>query len=255
MSLTPSPAGSFQLVPREVHSWCASLDVSPETCARLYATLTADERARSARFRSERDRRRFIVARGVLRDLLGHYLQTQPGQIRFVYNAFGKPDLSPEFGNRLKFNLSHSAGVTLIAIAADSNVGVDVEYIQGQCDYAAVAGGFFSAVEVDQLVTLPSHLCSRAFFSCWTKKEAYVKACGEGLGIPMDSFSLPLAIYPSDSPIDLDVASNDIASETRWSLYTLHPAPGYIGALAIAGSGWRLSQWHWRMCDGPPAPP
>src|SRR5438093_3103118 len=97
MSLTPSLPRSFQLASGEVHIWCASLDVPPETSARLYATLTPDERTRSARFRFERDQQRFIVARGVLRDLLGRYLQTQPGQVSFVYNAFGKPDLSPAF--------------------------------------------------------------------------------------------------------------------------------------------------------------
>ena len=99
MSLTPSLPRSFQLAYGEVHIWCASLDVPPETSARLYATLTPDERTRSARFRFERDQQRFIVARGVLRDLLGRYLQTQPSQVSFVYNAFGKPDLSPAFAN------------------------------------------------------------------------------------------------------------------------------------------------------------
>ena len=132
MSLTPSPAGSLQLTSSEVHVWCASLDVPPETAARLDATLTCDERNRSARFRFERDRQRFIVARGVLRDLLGRYLATPPGHLRFGYNPFGKPDLSPEFGSRLTFNLSHSAGLALIAIAAGSSVGVDLEHIRAQ---------------------------------------------------------------------------------------------------------------------------
>jgi len=154
MSLTPSSAGSFQLTPDEVHSWCASLDVPPETSARLYATLTPDERTRSARFQFERDQQRFIVARGVLRDLLGRYLQIQPGKISFVYNAFGKPDLGPEFANRLKFNLSHSAGLALIAIATASDVGVDLEYIRAQSDYADIARRFFSAAEVDYLIAL-----------------------------------------------------------------------------------------------------
>ena len=103
MFVSPSLPSSFQLASGEVHSWCASLDVPPETSARLYATLTPDERNRSARFQFERDQRRFIVARGVLRDLLGRYLQIQPGLISFVYNAFGKPDLSPEFANRRSY--------------------------------------------------------------------------------------------------------------------------------------------------------
>jgi len=107
---------------------------------------------------------------------LGRYLQTQPSHIRFAYNAFGEPDLSAEFGNRLKFNLSHSAGLALIAIATTSNVGVDLEYIRAQSDYADIARRFFSPAEADYLMALPSHLYAEALFSCWTKKEAYLKA-------------------------------------------------------------------------------
>ena len=251
MSLTRS-LPTFQLASGEVHIWCASLDAPPETSARLYATLTPDERTRSARFRFERDRQRFIVARGVLRDLLGRYLQTQPGRISFVYNAFGKPDVSSEFGNRLTFNLSHSAGLVLIAIASASNVGVDVEYIRTRSDYADVARYFFSAAEVDYLTALPSHLYAEAFFSFWTRKEAYIKACGQGLAISLNSFSVPLTTDRAPTPEDLCVASKDIVPANRWSLYTLRPAPGYAGALAIEGSGWRLSQWQWRMPQGEP---
>jgi 4'-phosphopantetheinyl transferase len=247
MALIPSRPSSFQLASDEVHSWCASLDAPPETSARLYATLTPDERTRSARFRFERDQQRFIVARGVLRDLLGRYLQTQPSHIRFVYNAFGKPDLSPAFGNRLTFNLSHSAGLALIAIATASNVGVDLEYIRPQSDYVDIARHFFSTAEADDLIALPSHLCAEAFFSCWTKREAYLKACGEGLAIPLNSFSVPLTTHPADTPVDLYAASKGIAPAKRWSLYTLRPATGYAGALAIEGTGWRLRQWRWKM--------
>src|SRR5438128_5817648 len=250
MSLTAPLPSSFQLASDEVHSWCASLDVPPETSARLYATLTPDERTRSARFRFERDQQRFIVAHGVLRDLLGRYLQTQPDRISFVYNAFGKPDLSPEFGTRLKFNLSHSAGLALIAIATASDVGVDVEYIRAQSDYADIARHFFSAAECDYLIAVPSQLYPEAFFSCWTKKEAYVKACGEGLAIPLNSFSVPLTTDPALTPVDLRVGSTHIVPARRWSLYTLRPAAGYAGALAIEGSGWRLSQRQWQLSRG-----
>jgi 4'-phosphopantetheinyl transferase len=238
MSLNSSLPSSVKLARDEVHSWCASLDVPPETSARLYATLTPDERTRSARFHFKRDQQRFIVARGVLRDLLGRYLQTQPSQISFVYNAFGKPDLGPEFASRLKFNLSHSAGLALIAITNASNVGVDLEYIQAQSEHADIAQCFFSAAEVDYLSALPGHLFAEAFFGCWTKKEAYLKACGEGLAIPLDSFSVPLTTDPAQSPVDRC---------DGWSLYTLRPAPGYAGALAIEGTGWRLRQWHWKI--------
>ena len=247
MSLTPPLPSSFQLASDEVHSWCASLDVPPEISARLYATLTPDERTRSARFHFKRDQQRFIVARGVLRDLLGRYLQIQPSQIRFVYNAFGKPDLGPEFAGRLKFNLSHSNGLALIAMAMASNIGVDLEYIREQSDYADIARRFFSAAEVDYLNALPIHHYAEAFFSCWTKKEAYLKACGEGLVIPLNSFSVPLTTDPAHTLVDLYVASKGIVPARRWSLYTLRPAPGYAGALAIEGTGWRLYQWQWKM--------
>src|SRR5207247_6837103 len=126
--------------------------------ARLCATLPPHERTRSARFQFERDQQRFIVARGVLRDLLGRYLQTQPSQINFVYNAFGKPDLSPEFANRLKFNLSHSAGFALIAIATPSNFGVDLEYIRAHSDYTGIARPSFLAAQFDHLVDFLTYL-------------------------------------------------------------------------------------------------
>jgi 4'-phosphopantetheinyl transferase len=252
MSLSPSPPSTFQLASGEVHCWCASLDVPAAEAARLYETLTPDERNRSARFRFERDRQHFIVARGVLRDLLAYYLQTQPGRIDFVYNAFGKPDLSPAFGNRLTFNLSHSGGLALIAIATASSVGVDLEYIRWQPDHADIARHFFSAAEVDSLIALPRHCRAEAFFSCWTKKEAYVKACGAGLAMPLNTFSVPLTTDAARTPVDLRVDSGDVARARRWSLYTIRPAPGYAGAMAIEGSGWRLSQGQWQMSQGWP---
>jgi 4'-phosphopantetheinyl transferase len=243
MSPSPSEPSPFRLASNEVHSWCVSLDLPSETCARLHATLTRDERNRSARFRFERDRQRFIVAHGVLRDLLGRYLGTDPGHVRFAYNAFGKPELSPEFGTGLKFNLSHSADLALIAIAAHADIGIDLEYIRALPDYREIARHFFSEAEVGRLDELPRHLHPQAFFSCWTKKEAYVKACGEGLAMPLTSFSVPLGTGPAQ-----------IASARRWSLYTLQPAPGYIGALAIEGSGWRLTQRNWRKSLTPLEP-
>src|SRR5262245_31572463 len=243
--LTPSPAGLFRLASDEVHSWCARLDVSPETSARLSTTLSSDERTRSTRFQFERDRERFIVAHGVLRDLLGGYLGIPPGRISYAYNAFGKPELSSECGHRLRFNLSHSAGLALIVIAHDAHVGVDLEYIRAHPDHVEIARHFFSAAEADQLTTLPNHLYTEAFFGCWTKKEAYLKGCGQGLAIPLTSFSVPLTTDPEHSPVDFQLASHEFVPTRGWSFYTLHPAPGYLGAVAIEGSGWRLSERQW----------
>lgn len=173
--------------------WCVRLDVALEP---YYATLTEDERNRSARFRFERDRRRYIVARGALRSLLGQYLDTEPAQIRFTYNPFGKPELHSDFGTRLKFNLSHSADLAAIAITTDGAVGVDIEQIKPEADYAEIA-----------------RCDPQTFFEYWTRREAYVKARGEGL---------------QDGPIEF---------AEGWSLCGFEPEPGYIGAVAIQGDG------------------
>jgi len=250
ISLTTSRAGSLHLASDEVHCWCVNLDVPPETTARLYANLTADERNRGARFRFQRDRQRFVVAHGVLRDLLGRYLETPPGRIRFVYNASDKPDLGPEFGGRVKFNLSHSFSLALIAVAARSDCGVDVEQIRADFDYAEIARRFFSDTEVNQLSALPEPLYAEAFLSCWTKKEAYLKARGRGLAIPLNSFSVPLEADQESAPVSLPIPPRDTVQTPRWSAYTLRPAPGYLGALVVEGDGWRLGRWPWNMRRG-----
>ena len=242
----PSPAASSQLALDEVHIWCVSLDVPPETLARLDATLSLEERDRGARLRFTQDRQRFTVAHGALRDLLGLYLGIPPSRVGYVYNAFGKPALDPRCG-RLRFNLSHSADIALIAIAAEADVGVDLEYILGQTDYAELARCFFSAAEVNALSALPPDRYAESVIGCWTKKEAYLKATGSGFAIPLNTFTVPLTIDPALDPVDFQVEPNDIDQTTSWSLYTLRPAPGYVGALAIQGSGWRLSQWQWKV--------
>ena len=117
--------------------------------------------------------------------------------------------------------------------------------LRWQLDYAAIARQFFSDAEVGRLSTLPDHRYVEAFLACWTKKEAYVKARGRGLAMPLKSFTVPLTADPGQGPGTLHVASSDVDRATRWSVHTLRPAPGYIGALAIEGCGWRLSQWQW----------
>jgi len=249
-ALTPTRLGPSRVASNEVHVWSAWLDIWPETRARLYATLAVDERIRSARYRFPRDRDRFIAAHGVLRELLGRYLQTAPDRIRFVRDRFGKPHLGATYGGRLRFSLSHSAGLALIAIAAESDVGVDVEVLGAHSDYPELARQFFSAAEIAQLSAHPDHRYAEAFLGCWTKKEAYVKARGRGLAIPLSSFTVPLGGDRAEGPQDARVTSNDIDPSMPWTVQTLRPAPGYIGALAVAGTGWRLSRWEWPMRSG-----
>jgi 4'-phosphopantetheinyl transferase len=200
---------ALHLAPDEVHCWSVPLDAPAHGLAGLFETLAQDERDRAARLRFERDRRRFIVARAALRELLGRYVGTLPDQVRFAYNAFGKPELSPEFG-RLKFNLSHSGDLGLIAVTWGADIGVDVEQIRTS-GFADIAQSFFSPSELEQLSAVPRDLQARAFFRVWTRQEAYAKARGEGLG---------------DGPVT-----------RRGTCFSLEPAPGYIGAVAIGENG------------------
>jgi 4'-phosphopantetheinyl transferase len=204
----------FDLALDEVHCWSIPLEASPNTLAVLFETLTDDERARAGRLRFERDRRRFIVARATLRELLGRYVGTPPDQVRFAYGAFGKPKLTPEFGgpHRVKFNLSHSADLALIAVAWDAEVGVDVEHIRPS-DYSDIARSSFAPSEIAQLRAAPRHLQARAFFSSWTRREAYAKARGEGV---------------PDGPVE---------PRGQWTFFSLEPAPDYIATVAIEGNG------------------
>ena len=194
-----------------VHTWCVNLDVPAETVAALSATLSPDECDRGARLRFARDRERFVVTRGVLRRLLGRYLDMPPGDIRFAYNAFGKPELDPTLDSRLQFNVSHSADLALIAITTDAAVGVDLECIRPQPDGPEIARSVISTADVERLNSTPSDRYDEAFLSCWTKKEAYVKARGESVAD----------------------ASGDSDESGRWSLYQFNPAPGYVGAVVV----------------------
>jgi 4'-phosphopantetheinyl transferase len=242
----PPAAPTLPLSVDEVHCWSASLDgVAPEAFARLEATLTAGERERSTRFRFERDRRRFIAARGTLRDILGRYLGIEPGGIEFVYNPFGKPGLRPGPERRLEFNLSHAGGRALIAVATDSRVGVDLESVHPHRDHAEIARHSFSAREVEQLHAVPRHRYAEAFLGCWTKKEAWLKARGHGLTMPMSRLPVPLTTDAARDPIEIFGLSNE-----RWSFYALRPAPGYIGALVLEGAGRRLRQERWETLLG-----
>jgi 4'-phosphopantetheinyl transferase len=225
----------------EVHVWRALLDAPAERVRRLLELLASDERERAARFHFERDRRRFTVARGVLRGILGGYLNTAPAALRFVYGAQGKPALAPEQdAGGLRFNVSHSEGVALFAFARGRELGVDVERVSPRVSCEEIAGHFFSPGEVARLRALPAELREAAFFDCWTRKEAYIKARGEGLSLPLDGFDVSLG--PGE-PAALVANRLDPAEVARWSLLALAPWPGFAAAVAVEGRGWRLKCW------------
>ncbi|HEX2191395.1 MAG TPA: 4'-phosphopantetheinyl transferase superfamily protein [Longimicrobiaceae bacterium] len=237
------PPVAPRLADGEVHVWAAPLDPPAEAIGRYASLLAPDERARAERFRFERDRRRFGVARGVLRVLLGRYLGTDPRRVAFHYLSHGKPALGGELaGDGLRFNVSHSGEMALYAFSRGRELGVDVEEVRPMEDGLQIAERFFSQAEVAAFRALPAEVRDEAFFNCWTRKEAYIKAVGEGLSFPLHVFDVSLA--PGEPACLL--ASRDPREAERWSLRGLpDPAPGYRAALVAEGTGWEVACWRW----------
>jgi len=226
----------------DVHVWRAWLNPPPERVLDLAETLSADEAERARRFVFDHDRERFIVGRGFLRAILGHYLNTEPAQIKFKYGSQGKPALETDFNGGLHFNLSHSGNLVLYAIARRRDIGIDVEAIRSLEDMAQIAKRFFSPAEYATLCALPVEEQPTGFFNCWTRKEAYIKAIGSGLTQPLDEFDVTLA---PGRPARLLRVQNDPQAPDRWSLIELKPAPDYAAALITAGRPKRLFCRQW----------
>ena len=237
------PTKDLVLGSDEVHVWRASLDLEISQIQILQPTLTADERARAGRFYFQKDREHFIVARGLLRVILGHYLRMEPSKLRFCYGNHGKPALAREVGgDGLRFNSTRSHGLALYAITRNREIGVDLERVRPGVAEEHIAEQFFSPREADTLRALPINTRKEAFFNCWTRKEAYMKAKGEGLSLPTNRFEVSLV--PGE-PAALLSTDGDPQEASHWSLQELTPGPGFVGALAVEGTGWRPEFWEW----------
>jgi 4'-phosphopantetheinyl transferase len=210
--------------------WCVRLEAPDAEVNRFRDSLSVDETARAQRFRFEHLRRKFIIARGVLRVLLGRYLDLPPESIAFHYTSTGKPILAVDCG--IHFNVSHSGQVALFAFARDCEVGIDVEQIRPLPEMLSIAERFFSAEETAELVETPDDERERAFFRCWTRKEAYIKATGEGLSAPLDQFAV--AFRDGEAARLLNLQGNTEAA-LEWILYDIQLPDDYTGALAYRG--------------------
>lgn len=241
-----APPKQPELLAGDVHVWCASLEVADAKRHQLHETLSSDEQSRAQRLYFQRDRDRFIVNRGLLRAILSRYVDIAPKDLRFEYASSGKPALVAEQGgDTFRFNVSHSHTLALYAVTLDRDVGIDVEHIRGNFDWQAIAERFFSPNENAVLQTLPIEIRQQSFFLGWTRKEAYIKATGRGLSIPLDQFEVSLA--PGEPAALLNTQWNPEDSD-RWFLYDLTPSPGYVAALAVAGACSQLHCWH-LPCD------
>jgi 4'-phosphopantetheinyl transferase len=229
----------YELPKDEVHVWRASLNSGASSFDKLGQFLSPAEQIHADRFRFEIDRRRSIVGRGYLRLLLGRILGAPPETIELVCDEFGKPCLS-ESSTALQFNLSHSGNAILIAIARNREVGIDVEKIRTDLALDEIAARFFSANECKTLFSLAGPARHLAFFTCWTRKEAYVKARGVGLSMPLDRFDV--SFLTNERP-RLLVTRDDPLEAERWRLAALDLSPEYVATLAAAGMHWTLKCW------------
>jgi 4'-phosphopantetheinyl transferase len=235
--LQPLPP-QLELAEGEVQVWVVPLDPPAPEVERLTRLLAPDEVERASRFRFDLHRRRYIVGRGALRRLLAAYLglpAAGPAALRFDYGPRGKPGLPDHPG--LGFNLSNSEDLALVGFCRGREIGVDLEYLREMEDMESIATRFFSAAEVAALSGVPPERKKEAFFNCWTRKEAYLKAVGEGLAAPLDSFAVTLV--PGEPPRMLTLEGS-AERAAPWFLHHLHPAPDFVGAIAIEGGSWQV---------------
>lgn len=236
-----APPEHLDLSANELHVWSACLEPERYSLSTLQRTLSGDEMDRAEKYRFAVDRDQFIAARGLLRMILGRYLGTPPEQLEFCYSAYGKPSLDIELGGTsLEFSVSHSSSWVLFAVTRGRQVGIDIERIRSLPEVQALVERYFSSAEQAAFRALPSEQQPLAFFRCWTRKEAYVKAKGQGLSLGLDRFVVSLA--PGEPARLLDV-DEDQQEASCWSLHELSPGPDYVATLAVEGQGLRLSRY------------
>ncbi|MGP0018212.1 MAG: 4'-phosphopantetheinyl transferase family protein [Candidatus Sulfotelmatobacter sp.] len=222
--------------------WRVLLD-QPVLAAQVNNILSPDELGRAKRFHFERDCLHFVHCRSALRSLLGRYLGMSADEIHFEYQPTGKPELAAEQNpGRLEFNVSHSANIALIGVTADRRIGVDIEKIRGDIDTAALSERFFSARERASLEALPQNLHLQAFFACWTRKEAFLKATGAGLSFPLSDFTV--SADPDLNP-EIEEIRGDAVIAQHWSLADLSPEDGYRATVAAEGPPASVKTYRW----------
>jgi 4'-phosphopantetheinyl transferase len=234
--------GVSELRQNDVRVWFAELDQPDVVLHCPSETISPDERLRAMRFRFPHDQRRFIVARAILRTILGRYLEIDPRQVSFQYGQYGKPALAQPHNTQLQFNISHSAGAALFAVAPGRQVGADLEYIRPLTDLTSLANDCFSTSEIAALSELPEREKLRAFFDGWTRKEAFLKATGLGLSLSTKVFEVSLS--PGEGPRELRLFEG-ARDRDEWSLVSLVPRAECSAAVVAEGRDCRITFAEW----------
>jgi 4'-phosphopantetheinyl transferase len=221
------PDCSFEFSGREVHVWTLHIEASHAVATTFEPVLSADEKDRAAHFRFDHLRHSFVTVRGALRYLLGRYLDLHPARILFNYGLKGKPALASDAS--IEFNLTHSGDMAAFAFTVGCQIGVDVEQIRPLTEAQDIANRYFCSEESAEMMSLPPNERERAFFFCWTRKEAYIKAIGDGLSAPLHEFRVTL--QPNE-PARLIHLAHDKEAARAWTLHDLRLDSNYAAALA-----------------------
>lgn len=241
--MTAQPANLRGLSAGAVHIWHIDLLPAGERIPDCRNFLADEDLQRAERFHFDRDRRRFVAAHAAMRNILAQYLGVSAREILFHAAEKGKPQLGSSLSRSgLRFNLSHSHDRALLALARDSEIGVDIEFIKPQSAGEEIANRFFSSREAAVLGSLPPASRVPAFFHCWTRKEAYIKAIGGGLSVPLDSFDVAFGPGESARLLRVDGAPEELS---RWSMYDVPVRQGYAAAVVVEGQQHRLEQREW----------
>ena len=211
----------------EIHIYRSSLESSSELLKQYESLLSPDELQKAYRYKFEKDRDHFITGRALLRNILAKYLNQSPDEIIFSYSDKGKPFIK---NSNLKFNLAHSGGKAVFAFADNAEVGIDIEYMRELPDALQIAKRFFSEEEVNEILKVRDDEIRSAFFNCWTRKEAFIKAVGEGLSYPLKDFTVTL--IPGDNPEIKWIKDKDDEVK-EWSLVNIQTDENYISSLAV----------------------
>lgn len=236
MEQTPTwhkPSNLPILANNQAHIWRANLDLPAAEIERLTTILSPDEIVRANKFKFPRDKKRFIAARGILRELLANCLQISANKIEFSYSDRGKPHLAASMPNpSLQFNLSHSQNYALYGFTCNCRIGVDLEYMRAMNDTVKIAKRFFSGTESELISRLAANKQKRVFFQLWTAKEAYLKATGVGLAGSLNEIEIEIGFTP-ESSVNLFSVQGNVQTAANWSMISFIPVTGYIGTVAI----------------------